>query len=75
MLKGYRRRNSNTDKYIYPIKYLSSKQSEIKIEQQIKGESVEYEEEMYQVCSFFGCGKRLRLEETLAGGLCCKHSK
>lgn len=59
------------DNYIYPLEYLNNR----KLEKEIEDYFEDIEEESYEVCSHFGCGKRLRLEEILAGGKCCKHSK
>lgn len=54
-------------------KPLSQRERKNKIYFNIEGKRKE-EEKSYEVCSFFGCGKKLRLEETLAGSRCCKHS-
>lgn len=67
--------NADLTGYIYPSEYIKNRKLEMEIDKETEDYSDDTEEEMYQVCSFFGCGKRLRLEETLAGGLCCKHSK
>ena len=63
-----------TDNYIYTLEYLNKRKLEKEVEKEIEDYFEDTEEKRYEVCSFFGCGKRLRLEETLAGGRCCKHS-
>ena len=72
MVKG--RGSSNTDGYIYSLEFIKNRE----IENEIDRESEDYYQECkeeYQVCSFFGCGKRLRLEETLARTRCANHLK
>lgn len=69
----FNKASSITECYVYSVKYIQNR----KLEREVNKEIEDYEEngeENYQVCSFFGCGKKLRLEETLAGGRCCKHS-
>lgn len=51
------------DNHIYTLEYINNVL-----------EKRSNEAEDYEVCSFFGCGKKLRLEETLAGSRCCEHS-
>ena len=63
------------DNYIYPLEHLNNRKLEMEIDKEIEDYFDDTEEERYEVCSHFGCGKRLRLEETLAGGRCNKHSK
>ena len=58
------------DNYIYPLEYLNNG----KLEKEIEDYFEDIEEESYEVCSFFGCGKRLRREEILAGGRCHEHT-
>lgn len=64
-----KRNTRDLSPYIYPLEYINRKRLEKKI---IKENG--NEEENYQVCSHFGCGKRLRLEEILAGGRCHEHT-
>lgn len=61
--------------YIYPLEYIKNRKLEMEIDKETEDYFDDTEEESYEVCSHFGCGKRLRLEEILAGGRCCKHSK
>ena len=63
------------DGYIYSLEYLRSIKIEKGIEKEVEDYFDDIDEESYEVCSEFGCGKKLRLEETLAGSRCNKHSK
>lgn len=73
------RGNADLTGYIYPSEYIKNRKLEMEMEMEIDKETEDYfddtEEERYEVCSFFGCGKRLRLEETLAGTRCANHLK
>ena len=63
------------DNYIYALEYLNNRKLEFSIDKETEDYFDDIDEESYEICSEFGCGKRLKLEETLAGGRCCKHSK
>lgn len=66
--------SSITDGYVYKSEYIKNRKLEMEIDKETEDYFDNAEEESYEVCSHFGCGKRLRLEEILAGGRCNKHS-
>lgn len=69
------RGNANLIGYIYSFEYIKNRKLEMEIDKEIEDYFDDTEGESYEVCSHFGCSKRLRLEEILAGGKCNKHSK